>query len=130
MRIQFARHKCMFDPITMNGRHRKLVKSAIVLGLALLDNLTWIEHIRMVVAKLLKQLWRADVKEKHLIEFYNACIQSVLEYACEVFHSNLPAYLSDDLERVQQRAMRIIFPATDASRITLREARIFMYKAF
>ena len=55
---------------------------------------------RTVVAKaskclyLLKQLRRADVEEKHLIEFYNAGARSVLEYACEVFHSNLPTYLS------------------------------------
>ena len=45
-----------------------------------------------------------------LIDFYNGCIRSVVEYACEVFHSNLSTYLSDELERVQRRAMRIIFP--------------------
>ncbi len=28
----------------------------------------------------------------------------------EIVKSNLPTYLSDDLERVQRRAMRIIFP--------------------
>ncbi len=49
---------------------------------------------------LLKQLRRAGVEEKHLIGFYNACIRSILEYVCEVFQSNLPTYLSDDLERV------------------------------
>jgi hypothetical protein len=60
---------------------------------------------------LLKQLRRAGVDKKHLIGFYNACIRSILEYACEVFHSSLPTYLSDDLERVQRRAMpmRIFF---------------------
>ena len=46
------------------------------------------------------------------IGFYNACIRSILEYACEVFHSSLPTYLSDDLQRVQRRAMRIIFLGT------------------
>ena len=59
---------------------------------------------------LLKQLQRAGVDEHHLIDFYNACIRSVVEYACEVFHSSLPTYLSEELERVQRRAMRIIFP--------------------
>ena len=33
-----------------------------------------------------------------------------MEYACEVFHSNLPMYLSEELERVERRAMRVIFP--------------------
>ncbi|RMX37904.1 hypothetical protein pdam_00007045, partial [Pocillopora damicornis] len=36
--------------------------------------------------------------------------RSVLEYACQVFHSSLPYYLSEELERIQKRALRIIFP--------------------
>ena len=35
---------------------------------------------------------------------------SVLEYACQAFHTNLPAYLSDQIERVQKRFLRILFP--------------------
>ena len=33
-----------------------------------------------------------------------------MEYACPVFHNALPAYLSVELEQLQKRAMRIIFP--------------------
>ena len=40
---------------------------------------------------------------------------SVLEYACEAFHSSLPAYLSDQIERVQKRVLRILFPAVSYS---------------
>ena len=36
--------------------------------------------------------------------------QSKSEYACPVFHKVLPAYLSAELEQLQKRAMRIIFP--------------------
>ena len=43
--------------------------------------------------------------------FYCSVIRSVLEYACQVFHCNLPLYLSDEIERIQRRALRIIFPA-------------------
>ena len=32
------------------------------------------------------------------------------EYACQVFHCNLPLNLSDEIERIQRRALRIIFP--------------------
>ena len=35
-----------------------------------------------------------------------------MEYACPVFHDSLPVYLSNDLERIQKRAMRIIYPST------------------
>ena len=33
-----------------------------------------------------------------------------MEYACQVFHNVLPAYLSDELEKLQRRALRIIYP--------------------
>ena len=42
--------------------------------------------------------------------FYCSAIRSALEYACMLFHRSLPRYLSEDLERIQKRAMRIILP--------------------
>ena len=40
------------------------------------------------------------------------CIRPVSEYACQVFHNGLPEYLSEELEKIQRRALllRIIFP--------------------
>ena len=58
------------------------------------------------------QLKRARIQEKELCSFYIACIRSVVEYACEVYHFNLPQYLSDFLERIQKRALSIILPQT------------------
>ncbi len=83
----------MVEPIIINGQHLEIVKSAKILGMTFSDDLKWNKHIGIVVLKaskrlyLLKQLRRADVEEKHLIGFYNACIRSILEYVCEVFHS-------------------------------------------
>ncbi len=45
-----------------------------------------------------------------LLQFYLCCIRSVVEYACEVFLDSLPQYLSNDLEILQKRAFRIIYP--------------------
>ena len=45
-----------------------------------------------------------------VIQFYRTCIRPLTEYACPVFHDSLPKYLSEELERIQRRAMRIIFP--------------------
>ena len=42
--------------------------------------------------------------------FYITCLRSILEYACPVFHRALPGYLSEDLERLQKRALQIIYP--------------------
>ena len=61
---------------------------------------------------LLRQLKRVDVASVNLVKFYCSCIRSVLlECACQLFYSSLPQYLSDDIERIQKRAMRIIFPS-------------------
>ena len=47
---------------------------------------------------------------QELIQFYRTCIHPLPEYASPVFHDSLPKYLSEELERIQRRAMRIIFP--------------------
>jgi len=46
---------------------------------------------------------------EELMLFYITCIRSILEYACPVFHRALPGYLSEDLERLQKPALRIIY---------------------
>ena len=53
---------------------------------------------------------RARVPIEDIVNFYCTTIRSVMEYAPQVYHHALPAYLSDDIEHVQRRAMRIIFP--------------------
>ena len=60
----------------------------------------------------LKQLKRAKVPSKELNSIlYNLyCIRPVTEYACQVFHNSLPQYLSYEIEKLQKRAFRIIFP--------------------
>ena len=40
-------------------------------------------------------------------------MRSVIDYAVPVFHHALPAYLSQELERVQKRTMRIISPGIE-----------------
>ena len=45
-----------------------------------------------------------------LIQFYRTCIRPITECACPVFHDSLPVYLAEELESIQKRAIRIIFP--------------------
>ena len=47
--------------------------------------------------------------QKSLIRLYCSCTRSVLEYGCQAFHTSLPQYLSDDIEHIQKRALRIIY---------------------
>ena len=60
---------------------------------------------------LLVQLKRARVPDREIVNFYRTCICPVLEYASTVFHSSLPKYLSDEMEQVQKRALRIVYPS-------------------
>ena len=88
-----------------------------VLGVTIQNNLKWDSHINEVVAKaskrlhILRVLKRGGVPPADLLKVYFALIRSVLEYCCPVWHNTLPVKLSDSIERVQKRALRIIYPA-------------------
>ncbi len=116
LRIGFSTTKIDFDPIIINDREIEVVPQAKLLGPTISNDLKWNSHVKNICEKastrlyFLRQLKRANVPSKHLLLFYVTCIRPVVEYACEVFHDSLPAYLSDDLERLQKRACRIILP--------------------
>jgi len=46
---------------------------------------------------------------------YCSVIRSVLEYACAVWHPGLSNKLSKDIERVQKRSLKIIYPTLSYS---------------
>ncbi len=58
---------------------------------------------------LLYQLKRAGVSQNDLLNMFLSVIRPVLEYACPVWHTNLTQYLSEHVETVQKRALRVIF---------------------
>ena len=129
LRISFARSTVDFAPIVINGKAIELVPTVKLLGLNISCDLRWNCHVEEISKKVssrlyfLKQLKRANVPQKDLLTFYVTCIRPVTEYACPVFHNALPAYLSAELEQLQKRAMRIIFPFT-SYRDALQQARL------
>ena len=80
------------------------------------DNLGWNAHVKSICKKAatrlyyLKHLKRAKVPPNDMLHFYTTCICTVLEYTCQVFHHSLPQYLSNERERLQKRALRILLP--------------------
>ena len=54
------------------------------------------------------QLQRAGITQKDLVNVYVRVVRPVLEYACLVWHTNLPQYLSDTIEVIQKRALKCI----------------------
>lgn len=123
MRISFAKNDADLAPIIINEKAIEVASSVKLLGLNISNDLKWNCHVSEISRKIssrlyfLRQLKRANVGIKELVTFYVTCLRPTTEYACPVFHNSLPNYLSDELEYLQKRAMRIIFPFT-----TYREA--------
>ena len=56
------------------------------------------------------QLKRVGINQNDLIRIYVSVIRPVVEYACPVWHTNLPKYLSDNIEIIQKTCLKTIFP--------------------
>ena len=114
LRISYTKSENPLEPITINNMNIEVVPSAKLLGVMISNDLKWNVHAEMICMKVaarlyfLRQLKRAKVPTNDLLTFYTTCIRPVVEYACPVFHTALPQYLSDQLERLQKRALRII----------------------
>ena len=130
MVIDFAREKHEFLPLTINNVGIERVKSARILGLSIQDDLKWNEHVNHIVKKAGKRLYmlrllkRSNADNSILILVYCTIIRPVLEYACQVWHFNITEYLSEDIEKLQKRALRIVLPFA-----TYREACSIMHES-
>ena len=102
--------------IQINGREIQRVSIYKLLGVVLNDRLTWDDHVVYIVDKASKrifcilQLVKARIIECDIVLIYCAIVRSILEYSCEVWHPGLSGRQSRDIERVQKRCLRIIYP--------------------
>lgn len=116
LRISFSKTPPDLDAVMINDKPIEVVTSVKLLGLNITNDLKWNTHLSEITRKVssrlyfLRQLKRARVDSNELLTFYMTCIRPVAEYACPVFHNSLPKYLSDELENLQKRAFRIIYP--------------------
>ena len=117
LRISFSK-SCndTISSVVINNKSIKVVSEAKLLGLDISIDLSWNTHVLSVVRKvgsrlyLLRQFKHANPDPGKLLCFYVTYIRPVAEYACQVFHNSLPAYLSNEFERLQKHALRIIYP--------------------
>ena len=91
------------------------VKSVNILGLNISSDLKWNVHVSELVRKATTRLYLRQPKKSHvakreLLLFYITCIRSIPEYGSPLFHRDLPSCLNENLERLQKRAMKIIYP--------------------
>ena len=68
---------------------------------------TWNKHVVNIVKKagkrlhMLYQLKCAGITPKDLVSVYVSVVRPVLEYACPLWHTNLPQYCPDNIEVIQ-----------------------------
>ena len=102
-------------PICIGNNGVERVRTYKLLGVIISEDLKWNAHAEYVIAKAAKRLYalrllkRAGVMPKDILKVYLCNVRSVLEYAAQVWQDIL-AYLSDSIESIQRRAMKIIFP--------------------
>jgi hypothetical protein len=119
MIISFLRAHELPSALSIDGMPLDRVECHNVLGLTLQSNLKWnifIEHTTSKASKrlhILRVLKRNGVNVGNVAELltvYKYFVRSVLEYCAPVWHTSIPAFLSDEVEKVQKRAFRILHP--------------------
>ena len=120
MHINFLRNSnCLINPIIIGGNVIKSVNTYKILGVIMDNDLRWNSHVDNIIKKTCKKLYslrvlhRARVSQPNLFGIYLGSVRPVLEYAVPVWQ-DIPAYLSKAIERVQKRALNIIYPEAES----------------
>ena len=114
MIFNFTQNYQFVTRLTLNNENLEIVKSTKLLGVIISDNLKWDENTIYLVKKaykrmqLLRKVSKFTVSKDERKHIYVLYIRSILEQSCVVWHSSLTQENSEDLERVQKAAVRII----------------------
>ena len=107
--------------LTIGGEVVQRVSTFKLLGVVFNTDLTWNDHVDYILTKTSKrvhcitQLVHSGVDPKHIVTIYCSIVRSVLEYCCPVWHPGLTTLQSKNIERVQIRCLKIIFPSSSYS---------------
>ena len=131
--------------LELENEYLEVVDKAKLLGVIITNDLKWDENTSSLVKRanarleLLRKVasFSTSIEDKKLI--YILYIRSILEQSCVVWHSSLTDENSDDLERIQKCAVKIILGKKyknydDAINIvdleTLKERREYLSLSF
>ena len=109
-------HVASIPRIVTDDNDIERVTQAKVLIITLSADLSWNAHVDTIVSKARKRVFtiyhlkRAGIRQCDLLSVYVSVLRPVLEYACPVWHTSLPMYLSDNIETIQKRCLRTISP--------------------
>lgn len=111
--MTFRKSPTIPDSLHLGKCELELVKGFKLLGVWFQDDLRWNHHIEEMTKKankrlfLLRECRKANLPKDVRITLYNTKIRPLLEYASPVW-GGLPNYLSEEVQRVQDRSLSII----------------------
>ena len=116
MHIDFRKNKTVIPPTTLGEQSLTKVRSYKLLGIWFDDDLKWKTNTEYITKKAAKRLYFMKILKSYnapkeaLKTFYVAVVRSVLEYGAQVWNGGLTMEQSEDIERIQKRALRITYP--------------------
>ena len=115
MHIHFlCNSNCLINPIIIGGNVLERVNTYKILGVITENDLKWNCHVDYVIKTACKKLYSLRVLRRARVwRIYLSTIRPVLEYAEPVWQ-DISAYLSEAIERVQKRALNIIYPEAES----------------
>ena len=137
MLIDFRKKKTEIPLIDIGDDKISCVKSYKLLGIWIDDDMRWKTNTEYIVKKggkrlyLLKILKSYGAPKNDLLAFYCTVIRSVLEHGAQIWSGGLTQMHKKNIERIQKRALRIIYPGlcdyglllSQSNLLTLEERR-------
>ena len=99
---------------TVNGKNVEILDKTKLLGVVITNDLKWEDNTNMIVKKanarmqLLRKCATFTRDKSELKNVYILFVRSILEQSCVVWHSSITREESENLERVQKSAVKII----------------------
>ena len=115
LEVSFTRGPPVNIPLTVDNVAIESVNEAKILGVNLQSDLKWESHVRYIEKRTNSKLYMLRTLRSHglphhdLLTIFVAFVRPILEYAAPVWSSGLTLDQRSRLERLQKRALRIIF---------------------
>ena len=115
LRVTFISSVNTFLPIVLGNNTVECVTTYKLLGIIISNDLKWKEHIDYVSKKASKRLYslrilkKVGVNREGILKVYLKTISPILEYGVQVWQ-DIPEFLSNKLESIQERALYFIYP--------------------
>ena len=114
MLFNFTHNYQFMTRLVLNGENVEVVPETKLLGTIISNDLTWNSNTANIVRRanarmvLLRKLSQFGASRDDLKTIYISYVRSVLEQNAVVWHSSLTEENSQDLERVQKSACKLI----------------------